>query len=107
MGELFFEILERIQSDLKEEISKDVEYHNHRMSRGDIEKLLYVAKLACEKGIVDDSGEETVPVSIHRLKNLEENLNWVLCLEASGVDNWEGFDIAKESFEASKKVGQL
>jgi len=27
---------------------------------------------------------------------LEERSNWLSCLEAAGVDNWEGYDIAQD-----------
>ena len=39
------------------------------------------------------------PANIY-LKKLEESYDWLQCLEAAGVDNWEGCDMAHEIQEA-------
>ena len=37
-----------------------------------------------------------------QLKVLKERSAWLSALEAAGVDNWEGIDVAVEIFEESK-----
>lgn len=32
------------------------------------------------------------------LRDLEEKANWLECLEAAGVDNWEGYDFARDIY---------
>lgn len=32
------------------------------------------------------------------IKRIEEDLNWLECLENAGVDNWSGYDYAQELF---------
>lgn len=42
-----------------------------------------------------------------KCKAMEKDVNWLLCLESAGVDNWEGYgiaiDIKNESLQALKK----
>lgn len=37
-----------------------------------------------------------------RVALLEEDSNWLSCLEATGVDNWEGYGIAQDLFNEEK-----
>ena len=34
-----------------------------------------------------------------KVAELEEEVKWLHCLEAAGVDNWEGVDYAQEMME--------
>lgn len=42
--------------------------------------------------------EETVTIPKSEYDELKEDSKWLGCLEAAGVDNWEGFDVAREMF---------
>lgn len=35
-----------------------------------------------------------------RMKELEDRVHWSECLEAAGVDGWDGFDTAIDIFES-------
>lgn len=41
---------------------------------------------------------ETVTVSLEEFNRLQERDNFLSCLEACGVDNWEGFDDAVDMY---------
>jgi len=38
--------------------------------------------------------EETITITKAEYDNLKEDRDWLRCLEAAGVDNWEGYDQA-------------
>ena len=38
--------------------------------------------------------EETITISRKYYEHLVERNNWLECLEAAGVDNWDGWDEA-------------
>jgi hypothetical protein len=40
--------------------------------------------------------EETVTISKKEYESLKEDARWLQCLENAGVDNWEGYDYARE-----------
>lgn len=40
--------------------------------------------------------EETITITLKEYKELQERDSWLYCLEAAGVDNWSGFDLACE-----------
>lgn len=40
--------------------------------------------------------EETVTIKKSEYKQLLKDSNWLACLEAAGVDNWQGYDYARE-----------
>jgi len=40
--------------------------------------------------------EEMVTITKSEYESLVENENWLNCLEAAGVDNWSGYDLARE-----------
>lgn len=40
--------------------------------------------------------EETVTISKKEYESLKEDSHWLQCLENAGVDNWEGYDFARE-----------
>jgi hypothetical protein len=40
--------------------------------------------------------EETVTISKKEYESLKEDARWLQCLEGAGVDNWEGYDYARE-----------
>jgi len=46
--------------------------------------------------------EEEVTISKKEYEELLENQIWVRALEAAGVDNWEGYDIAIDIFDEYK-----
>lgn len=39
---------------------------------------------------------ETVTITVDELNKLKRQSDWLNCLEAAGVDNWEGIDYAYE-----------
>lgn len=40
--------------------------------------------------------EKTVTISKEEYESLKEDALWLQCLENAGVDNWEGYDYARE-----------
>lgn len=40
--------------------------------------------------------EKTVTISKEEYESLKEDARWLQCLENAGVDNWEGYDFARE-----------
>ena len=38
--------------------------------------------------------EETVTITKAEYDSLLEDRDWLQCLEAAGVDNWQGFEVA-------------
>ena len=40
--------------------------------------------------------EETVTIKKSEYEELLKDSNWLACLEAAGVDNWQGYDDARE-----------
>lgn len=42
--------------------------------------------------------EETVTITKKEYEDLKKDVKWLRALEAAGVDNWEGYDIAKDYF---------
>lgn len=44
--------------------------------------------------------DDEVTISRERYNELIENDRWLDCLEAAGVDNWEGVDFAQEIFDS-------
>lgn len=37
-----------------------------------------------------------VTITKKEYDSLKEDSKWLLCLEGAGVDNWEGYDFARE-----------
>jgi hypothetical protein len=44
------------------------------------------------------STEKTVTITEKEYNSLLEDSKWLQALEGAGVDNWEGYDYAKEIF---------
>ncbi len=44
--------------------------------------------------------EETVVITKSEYESLLEDSKWLRCIENAGVDNWDGFDYARELFNA-------
>ena len=42
--------------------------------------------------------EETITITKKEYESLLEDRKWLECLEGAGVDNWQGYDYAKELF---------
>ena len=40
------------------------------------------------------NGEEFVAVPKKEFDSMTAEIDWLMCLEAAGVDNWEGYEIA-------------
>lgn len=40
--------------------------------------------------------DDVVTISRREYEQLLSDSDWLACLEAAGVDNWEGFDIARD-----------
>ena len=47
--------------------------------------------------------KETITITKKEYKKLKANSRWLSCLEAAGVDNWEGYDYARELLKESEK----
>lgn len=43
--------------------------------------------------------EQTVTISQAEYDDLIEQSRWLQCLESAGVDNWNGYDYARELLE--------
>jgi hypothetical protein len=43
--------------------------------------------------------EETVTISKKEYESLLEDSQWLSCLDAAGVDNWDGYDYAHEIYQ--------
>lgn len=43
--------------------------------------------------------EETITVSVSRYNELVDDQNFLIALRGAGVDNWEGYGDAVESFQ--------
>jgi hypothetical protein len=43
--------------------------------------------------------DETVTIPKIEYKNLLEESKWLMCLEAAGLDSWEGIEDAQEMME--------
>jgi hypothetical protein len=46
--------------------------------------------------------EETVTITKKEYEQLLRDSEWLSCLEAAGVDNWQGFDYAREIQEENE-----
>lgn len=46
--------------------------------------------------------EEMVEISKVKLERMEKELRWLYCLEAAGVDNWQGIDYAYDMRRAEE-----
>ncbi len=44
-----------------------------------------------------------VTITEEEYNKLLENKAWLYCLEAVGVDNWEGYDIARKMFNEQEE----
>ena len=47
--------------------------------------------------------EETITISKAEYNEMQERIFWLECLEAAGVDNWQGIEKAYIIQEESKK----
>lgn len=47
----------------------------------------------------NENTDNMVLVDKEYLNQLEEDQRWLFCLEAAGVDRWNGYDSALELFE--------
>jgi len=54
--------------------------------------------------LIDEHPDGTVTISAKRYKQLMDDSEWLRCLEAAGVDNWEGFSYAQEMQEAQASL---
>jgi hypothetical protein len=48
--------------------------------------------------------EETVTIPKSEYESLKKDSEWLICLEAAGVDNWDGYDCAVEMREADEEA---
>lgn len=49
---------------------------------------------------MNDNDEEMVTITLKEYNSLKWNRNLLECLEAAGVDNWEGYSDALEEMDA-------
>lgn len=47
-----------------------------------------------------------VTISEERYAELMEAELWVSCLENAGVDNWDGYDFAREEYQSCTEEGE-
>lgn len=43
--------------------------------------------------------EGTITIPLEDYRELIQRVNWLECLEAAGVDNWDGYDYAQELYD--------
>jgi hypothetical protein len=48
--------------------------------------------------------DETVTIPKAEYKELLEESKWLMCLEAAGVDSWEGVEYAQEMMEEQNEL---
>ena len=48
------------------------------------------------KNYIKIMNEKTVTISKTEYESLLEDSKWLQCLEGAGVDNWSGYDYARE-----------
>lgn len=48
---------------------------------------------------------ETITISKEEYESLLEDRKWRIALENAGVDNWEGYDFARELLNEDKRIG--
>lgn len=46
--------------------------------------------------------EDTVTISKEEYESLKEDSLWLSCLESAGVDNWSGYDYARELLDGAE-----
>lgn len=49
--------------------------------------------------------EEYVTISKEQFDQLQEDSNFLECLQHAGVDNWEGYDLAAEEYQ--ERYGEM
>lgn len=45
---------------------------------------------------------ETITISKEEYESLLEDRKWLQCFENAGIDNWQGYDYARELYRAEK-----
>lgn len=74
------------------------------------EEMVKINKLAMdhyideclEQNKINEQLQETMNRLKERNEELEKRDNFLLCLEAAGVNNWDGYGIAKEAMEENE-----
>lgn len=51
----------------------------------------------------EEKVEETVSISKKEYTELQNDSNFLRCLEGAGVDNWEGYEIAQDRYEVMEE----
>ena len=46
---------------------------------------------------------EQVTISKEEYEKMQDKLHWLSCIEAAGVDNWDGYDEAREMFKSEQE----
>jgi hypothetical protein len=52
--------------------------------------------------VADVFGGETVTIPKSVYEGMMGRLNWLAALEAAGVDNWEGYDVAHQILDGEE-----
>lgn len=60
--------------------------------------LHYLNKMVDYSDALSEANKEVLNLKF-KVKQLEERDQWLSCLEAAGVDNWEGYGIAQDMLE--------
>ena len=47
--------------------------------------------------------KETITIPLEEYQDLQESSKFLSCLEAAGVDNWDGYDYALEEFQNGQR----
>lgn len=47
--------------------------------------------------------EKKITISLEEYESLLEQVHWLQCLEAAGVNNWEGYDEAVSMFQEEQE----
>lgn len=53
------------------------------------------------KTVVDGRMIDVVMITVEQYKKLNDDQDFLACLQGCGVDNWEGYSDAQEMFEES------
>jgi len=53
------------------------------------------------------NGVEFVAVEKKQFDDMSAEIDWLMCLEAAGVDNWEGYEVAVRLRDGELQEGDL
>lgn len=65
---------------------------------------LYNAPVVLHKGDEMENDDNFVTITAREYEELQQAARFLSVLEAAGVDNWEGYDVASQTFWDGQRV---